>query len=176
MARDWLTDQIVTSSIQLQQPVSADAKFLRRGAEKFLLKGMRLPGIAGAIDFNEKIILRRRLDELAAAHVNTLILSEEQAETVLGIAGQAGLGAMVEIAIDAHELAAPKKARVTIERVGKVVNLLRGYPALMGILIDCPIHAQTLSRMGLSALRSSLDAIMRDARGSNAQLLVAFKR
>ena len=93
MARDWLTDQVVTTSIQLQQPVLVDAKFLRRGAEKFLLKGMRLPGIAGAIDFNGKIILRKRLDELAAANVNTLILSEAQAEAVLGVAGQAGLAA-----------------------------------------------------------------------------------
>jgi len=137
---------------------------------------MRLPDVAGALDFNEKIILRKRLDELAAAHVNTLILSEAQTENVLGVAGQAGLGAMVEIAIDAHELTAPKQARTTIARVGKAMKLLRGYPALMGILIDCPIHAETISRIALSALRSSLDVIVRDARESNDRLLVTFKR
>jgi hypothetical protein len=137
---------------------------------------MRLPGSASALDFNEKIILRKRLDELAAAHVNTVILSEAQAETMLGIAGQAGLGAIVEIAIDAHELSAPKQASTTITRVGKAMKLLRGYPALMGVLIDCPIQADTISRIGLSALRSSLDAIVGGARESNDQLLVAFKR
>jgi hypothetical protein len=115
----------VSSNIAPQQPLSIHAKFLRRGAEKFLVKAMRLPDVAGALDFNEKIILRKRLDELAAAHVNTLILSEAQTENVLGVAGQAGLGAMVEIAIDAHELTAPKQARTTIARVGKAMKLLR---------------------------------------------------
>jgi hypothetical protein len=175
MARDWLIDPIVTTSIQLQQPVSVDAKFLRRGAEKFLLKGMRLPGISGAIDFNEKIILRKRLDELAAAHVNALILSEAQAEAVLGVAGQAGLAAIVEIAIDADELAAPQRARVTIERVGAAMKLLRGYPALAGVVIDCRIDRGSISRIGRNALRGTLEAIARRIRESNGHLLVALK-
>ncbi len=136
---------------------------------------MRLPDVGEAIDFNEKIALRRRFDELSAAHVNTLILSAAQAEMVLGIAEQAGLRAMVEIAIEADELAAPKKARATRERVAQAMNLLRGFPALIGIVIDCRVGGGGNFK-SRGAVRKALDAIVRAIRASNEHLLVGLKR
>ena len=61
---------------------------------------MRLPGVGAVLDLSEKFTLRKRLDELAAANVNALILTEAQAETVLSLASPAGLYAVVEIATD----------------------------------------------------------------------------
>ena len=166
----------VSSIVASLPPVSAHGKFLRRARGKFLLKAMRLPGVAGALDFSEKLTLRKRLDELAAAHVNALILTEAQAETVLGLAGQAGLCAMVEIAIDSNDFDSPIRARAAVARVAKVVNALRGHRALIGFLIDFPLDAGAILKLAPDALRGALDAIVRAVRAANSHLMVALKR
>ncbi len=148
-------DAWVSSFTASLPPVSIHGKFLRRAGEKFLLKAIRLLGVADKLDFGEKVTLRKRFDELSLAHVNALILTESQAETVLGVAGQAGVCAMVEVAIDANELASPALTRAAVERVAKVVSLLRGYSALIGVLIDCPLISAAISKTAPGALEKA---------------------
>ena len=155
--------------------VAVHGKFLDRAGRKFLLKATRLPDVAGSLDFSEKLALRKRLDEAASAHATALVLTEAQAETVLGVAGQAGLYALVEIAIDLCDLDSPCGLRTAVARLAQTANVLRGYPALLGYLIDCPINAEKLSGRALDDVRRRLDTLVRAIRESAGHKLVAFK-
>jgi GT2 family glycosyltransferase len=176
MARDWLKISSVSSISDAPSTIRTHGKFLSRDGGKFLLKAMRLPGIDGALDLSEKLALRRRLDELVAANVNTLILTEAQAETVLGVAGQAGLYAIVEITIDPRELTSASGIHDAMARAAQTVSILRGYPALMGFLIDCPIEDSALPSSGLDLLRNELAALVRTIHESHGNELIGFKR
>src|SRR5690242_21707765 len=100
---------------------------------------MRLADVDGSLDFSQKLALRKRLDELAAAHTTGLVLTEEQSEPVLGLAGQSGLYALVEVATKPEALLSRAGFRALISRAAPKANVLRGHPALPGHLIDCPI-------------------------------------
>jgi GT2 family glycosyltransferase len=158
------------------RPIRIHGKFLSRNGEKFLVKAMRLPGVGSALDLTEKLALRRRLDELAAANVTALILSDGQAETVLGVAGQAGLYAMVEITIDSRKLNSADEVRKALARVAQTVSVLRGYPALIGFLIDCSGDGRKIPPAALEALRRGLTALVRTIHESCDSPLIAFKR
>jgi GT2 family glycosyltransferase len=137
---------------------------------------MRLPGIGATLDLSEKFTLRKRLDELAAANVNSLILSEAQADTVLSLAGQSGLYAMVEIAIDADVFASPVHTLAIIDRIAKAVKDLRGYPSLIGFLIDCPLDHDAIAKLAPHQPHNALDAIVRAIRKTNSRLLIGINR
>jgi GT2 family glycosyltransferase len=176
VARDWLTIPYVSSIFAAQAAVRVHGKFLSRDGGKFLLKAMRLPGIDGLLDLTEKLALCRRLDELAGANVNTLILSESQAETVLGVAGQAGLYAMVEIAIDPRELTSASEIHNAVARVAQTAGILRGYPALVGFLIDCPIDGSAIPSSAIEVLHKELAALARTIHENHGNQLIALKR
>ncbi len=175
MARDWLSIPDVSSILPSLRPVRIHGKFLSRDGEKFLVKAMRLPGVGSALDLTEKLALRRRLDELAAANVTALILSDGQAETVLGVAGQAGLYAMVEITIDSRKLNSPDEVRKALARVAQTVSVLRGYPALIGFLIDCSGDGRKIPPAAIEVLRRGLTALTRTIHESCDGPLIAFK-
>jgi GT2 family glycosyltransferase len=138
---------------------------------------MRLPGVGAALDLSEKFTLRKRLEELAAANVNAVILTEAQAETVLSLASQAGLYAMVEIAIDVNEFASPVRMRALTARIAEAVSGLRGHLALCGFLIDCPFDVNSNEKPVPDAVRrSALDAIMRTVRETDSRFLIGLKR
>lgn len=137
---------------------------------------MRLPEVAVHLGLTEMFTLRKRLEELAAANVNTLILTEAQADTILGIAGQVGLYAMVEVAIDSTDIDTPTRARATIERVAKAAKLLRGHSALIALLIDYRADDSGDSKLGRGAAQRLLDAIVRAVRETKAGLMVGLKR
>jgi GT2 family glycosyltransferase len=166
----------VSSIFAALSTVQVHGKFLSRDGGKFLLKAMRLPGVGGTLDLSEKLVLRRRLDELAAANVNALILTEAQAETVLGVAGQAGLYAMVEIAIDPSGLNAAGDIRNALARVTRTVSVLRGYTALIGFVIDCPGDGSAIPASTLATLRRGLTRLARTIHESHGNQLIAFKR
>ena len=151
-------------------------KFLSRDGGKFLIKATRLPDLVGTLDLNEKLVLRRRLDELVGGNVNTLILTEGQAETVLGVAGQAGLRALIEIPIDPRGLIAPGNLQTAIARVTKTIGLLRGYPALMGFLLDCATEDCAMQSTGFDLLRNELAVLVRTIHESHGNELVGFER
>jgi GT2 family glycosyltransferase len=176
MARDWLTIEYVNSISAALLPVRTHGKFLCRDGSKFLLKAMRLREIGGALDLSEKLALRRRLNEFAAANGTGLILTEEQAETVLSLAGPAGLYAMVELTIDPRQLNSPSEIRAALVHAKQTVSLLRGYPALIGFLIDCPSEGVAIAPPVFEALRSGLAAFVRAIRESYGDHLVGFER
>ena len=169
MARDWLYIDLVNSSTASLQPVSIQGKSFFIAGSKFRMKAMRLPEVAGHLGLSEMFTLRKRLEELAAANVNTLILNEAQADTILGIAGQVGLFAMVEVAIDSTDLDTPTRARSTIERVANAAKLLRGHSALIALLIDYRADHSGISKPGRGAAQRSLDAIVRGVRETKAR-------
>ena len=137
---------------------------------------MRLPEVTGHLGLSEMFTLRKRLEELAAANVNTLILTEAQADTILGIAGQVGLFAMVEVAIDSNDIDGPTRTRATIERVANAGKLLRGHPALIAFLIDYRANDGGTGKLGRGAAQRSLDAIVRAVRETNGGQMVGLKR
>jgi glycosyltransferase involved in cell wall biosynthesis len=157
--------------------VRVRGKFISRDGAKLLLKAMRLAGVEGKLDLSEKLALRRRLDELASANLNTLILTAEQAESVLGVAGQAGLHALVEIGIERRDLVSREAARVAIARVAQTVSVLRGYPGLIGFVIDGPFDEVTVEPPALEALRVGLAALARTIHESHhGNELIALAR
>jgi len=171
----------VSSLVVSLPPVTVHGKFLRRGEDKFLLRAMRLPGVGAVLDLSEKFTLRKRLDELAAANVNAMILTEAQAETVLSLASPAGLCAMVEVAIDSSDFASPVHILATTDRIAKAVRDLRGYPALIGFLLDCSFDVDSngtpaSAKHTPNAVRSALEAIMRTMRQTDSRFLIALKR
>jgi GT2 family glycosyltransferase len=142
---------------------------------------MRLPGVGAVLDLSEKFTLRKRLDELAAANVNAIILTEAQAETVLSLASPAGLYAMVEIAIDSSDFDSPVHILATTDRIAKAVRDLRGYPALIGFLIDCSFDVDSnetpaSAKHTPNAVRSALDAVLRTVRETDSRFLIALKQ
>ncbi len=142
---------------------------------------MRLPDVGAVLDLSEKFALRKRLDELTDANVNALILTEVQAETVLSIASQVGLYALVEIAIDVNDFAAPARMGVSTKRIAEVVSALRGHPALSGFLIDLRIDVESdamppSAKPAPEAVRNALDAVMRTMRAVDPRFLIALKR
>jgi GT2 family glycosyltransferase len=171
----------VSSLVVSLPPVTVHGKFLRRGEDKFLLRAMRLPGVGAVLDLSEKFTLRKRLDELAAANVNAMILTEAQVETVLSLASPAGLCAMVEVAIDSSDFDSPVHILATTDRIAKAVRDLRGYPALIGFLIDCSFDVDSnetpaSAKHTPNAVRSALDAVLRTVRETDSRFLIALKQ
>jgi glycosyltransferase involved in cell wall biosynthesis len=176
VARDWLKLLSVSFIVPSLPIVAGRGKFLSREGRKFLLKATRLPDIAGSLDFNEKLALCKRLDHAAAANATALISTAAQAETVLGIAGHAGLYVLVEIAVDPSDLDSSRGLRAAAARIAKTANVLRSYPALLGYLIDCPIDPENLSVHALDQVRRRLATLVSAIRESSGRRLVAFKR
>jgi len=166
----------VDSSFITPPTIRVHGKFISRDGGKFLLKATRLPGVAGALDLSEKLALRRRLDELADANVNTLVLTEAQAESVLGVAGRAGLSALVELAIARQDLISPEAVRLAIARVAQTVSILRGYPGLIGFVIDCCDDDLALAPPALEGLRRGLAGLARTIHESRGNELIGLAR
>ena len=155
--------------------VSVDGKFFSRSGQKFFWKAMRLPDVSATLNFGEKLELRRRLDELKLAHTTGLVLTEAQTGSILDIAAQAGLVAMVELAIDARDVCDRSRWQNAISRVAHVSNIYRGHGALFGYLIDCPISQDALRAYGLERVRRRLGALARTIRRRDTDALVAIK-
>src|SRR5260370_32841640 len=85
-------------------PVTAHGKFLSRAGSKFFLKAMRLEEPSKALDFNAKVELRARLEELKTGHTTTLIVKAGGTDATLDLAAASGLHTLVEIACDADRL------------------------------------------------------------------------
>jgi len=136
---------------------------------------MRLPDVSATLDFAEKLRLRRRLDELKAAHSTGLVLSEAQTGPILDIAAQAGLAAMVELGIDPGDLSDRPRWRGVISRVAHVSNVYRGHGALFGYLIDCPVSQDALRACGLERVRRRLGEVARTIKRRDPDALVAIK-
>ena len=135
---------------------------------------MRLPGVSGTLDFSATLALLHRLRELKSAHTTALILSDAQAEPVLALAGQAGLAAIVEIAVAAEELKSPGAYRQLLARAAQTANVLRGHPGLIGYLIGLP-HAAALPGDGAWRMRRRLGGLIATIRRGDDRQPVAVR-
>ncbi|MBF6560173.1 MAG: hypothetical protein IVW56_07785 [Candidatus Binataceae bacterium] len=159
-----------------------DGGHFSRAGLPFPLRAMRLPGVSGTLDFSAKLALLQRLRELKAAHTTALILSDAQAEPVLALAGQAGLAAIVEIAVAADELKRPGAYRQLLSRAAQTANVLRGHPGLIGYLIELPRDAAcpppdgaALPRDDARRMRRRLRELIATIRGGDDRPPVAVR-
>ncbi|HTT77822.1 MAG TPA: hypothetical protein VMF50_17795, partial [Candidatus Binataceae bacterium] len=155
--------------------VEAEGKFFRRLEQKFFFKAMRLPSLEVAGSFTGKIALRKRLDELKAAHTTGLILTEAQAEPVLGVAVQSGLYAMVEVEVEPEALLTRAGYRQALSRLRAIARTLKVYPALIGYLINCPIDADTVRTRGLARVKRQFEGLIAAVRRADDRRTVSLK-
>jgi len=165
----------VSSADDKIPPVTPSGKFFTRLGNKFFLKTMRLEGVGDALDFNQKVALGRRLAELKQGHTTALIVSQRQAESMLGLAAQAGLYALVEIETEPEALIDGARFRATLTSVVHAAKMLRGHRTLMGYLIDCPVEPAALRHHGLELLRRRLRKLLQAIRRVESRGLVALK-
>src|SRR5579864_2637361 len=79
-------------------------KFFARKGQKFFLKAMRLDGVGSNLDFDAKLRLLARLDDLKQAHTTALVLTDVQSNPVLDLASTVGLHSIVELEVAPEEL------------------------------------------------------------------------
>jgi glycosyltransferase involved in cell wall biosynthesis len=155
--------------------ITAHGKFLSRAGQKFFFKAMRLEDVSGTLDFNHKLKLRKRLDDLKAAHVTGLVLSEAQAQPILDIAAQAGLFAMIELQVTPDELTTSRGFKAMLSRVAHTANIYSRHPGLIGYIIDCPISADRLRVGGLDTVRRRLRSVVKTIKDRASAALVTIK-
>src|SRR5690348_11798386 len=136
---------------------------------------MRLADVQPPLDLGQRLVLKHRLQTLRDAHTTALVLSEEQAESVLDLATYTGLHALVELTVRPEAVLEPAGARETAARVGRLVNVWRNHPALIGYIIDYRIAPERLRMLGVERLRRGFDRILREVHARDGRALVALK-
>jgi hypothetical protein len=160
--------------------VAAHAKFFSRCGQKFFLTATRLDGFGTTLDLNEKLKLRRRLEDLKAAHTTGLILTEGQSQPALNVVAAAGMVAIVDLSIESGDLVDRSRFAELVSRVAHAGNVYRSHPGLMGYLIDFPSEPDT-SRDGpcliaVKTLRRRLCTLVSLLKQHAPNALVAIKR
>ena len=162
-----------------QHRVMADAKFFSRSGHKFFLAATRLESFGTTLDFNEKLKLRRRLEDLKAAHTTGLVLTEGQSQPALDIVAAAGMVALVELTVGSADLGDPGRFAALLSRVAHAGNVYRSHPGLCGYVIDCQVEADTLAEspphLVLKTVRRRLRALVRTLKQRAPNALIAIK-
>ncbi|HEX4210026.1 MAG TPA: glycosyltransferase, partial [Candidatus Binataceae bacterium] len=193
MAQLWLQPLLAMITDQPLPHIESNGKFLRRLEQKFFFKAMRLPDlelsperpalheveaapqVKGHLSFASQIALHKRLDELKAAHTTGLILTETQAEPVLDIAAQSGLYALVEINVAPEALLTRSSYRTELARLTGIARTCKGYSALIGYLINCPIDANLVRMRGLKRIKRQLEGLIAALRRGDDRRIVCLK-
>jgi glycosyltransferase involved in cell wall biosynthesis len=155
--------------------VTPHGKFFSRKGHKFFLKAMRLDGVGATLDFEAKVRLLARLDDLKQVHTTALVLSEAQANEVLDLASTAGLYSIIELEVAPAEIIEKRLRAAALSRIANIVNKLLGRAGLLGFVINCPISQDALRAYGLGKARRALRDIIETIRGRNADALVAIR-
>src|ERR1700722_18361114 len=148
--------------------VTPHGKFFSRKGHKFFLKAMRLDGVGATLDFEAKVRLLARLDDLKQVHTTALVLSEAQANEVLDLASTAGLYSIIELEVAPAEIIEKRLRAAALSRIANIVNKLLGRAGLLGFVINCPISQDALRAYGLGKARRALRDIIETIRGRNA--------
>jgi len=154
--------------------VTGHGKFFARAGKKFFLKAMRLEVTGELADFEDKLKLRARLDQLKDAHTTGLVVDSRQAQDALDLVEQAGLAALIEIQIAPAELLGSKGYKALANEVARTGSEWRSHPAVVGYLLDCPAGADWLRMQGLPRIQRRLGRLIRVLRGSDPDHLVAI--
>jgi glycosyltransferase involved in cell wall biosynthesis len=157
------------------QHLTPHGKFLSRAGQKFFFKAMRLADVSATLDFAHKLKLRKRLDDLKAAHTTGVVLTQAQSQPCLDIAAQSGLVAMVELTITTDEITRRRGWKSVVSRVAHTANIYAGHPALAGYILDCEIGQDALRAGGLENARRRLRALVSAIKEFAPDALVAIK-
>ncbi len=155
--------------------VLPSGKFFSRAGDKFFLKAIRFGAGSNSPDFEEKIVLQKRLGDFRAAHTTAVVVADNEAEALLDLVAQPGLYALLEIRVRPEDLFSSKALRSAIAELRKRVTSLRGYPSIIGYLLDCPVHPDALRSRGLEMLRSRLARMVAAIRDVDARKMVGLK-
>ena len=68
--------------VEALRSVTPHGKFFSRKDQKFFLKAMRLEGVGATLDFDAKVRLLARLDDLKQVHTTALVLTEPQSNPI----------------------------------------------------------------------------------------------
>jgi len=158
-----------------QQNVTPHGKFLSRAGQKFFFKAMRLADVGGSLDFAHKLKLRKRFDDLRAAHTTGVVLTEAQAQPCLDIAAQSGLVAMVELRITADELTSRRGWKSVVSRIAHTANIIGRHPALVGYILDCEIGQDALRAGGLENARRRVRGVVKTIKRGAPEAIVGIK-
>jgi glycosyltransferase involved in cell wall biosynthesis len=160
--------------------VAAHAKFFSRSGRKFFLTATRLDGFGTTLDLNEKLKLRRRLEDLKAAHTTALILTEGQSQPALDLVAAAGMVAIVDLSIESSDLVDRSRFAELLSRVAHAGNVYRSHPGLMGYLIDFPLETDTSREspclIAVKTARRRLCTLISVLKEHAPNALVAIKR
>jgi glycosyltransferase involved in cell wall biosynthesis len=140
-------------------PVVPHGKFFRRGLDKFFLKAVHFGAKSGALRFEEKIALRKRLCDLRAAHTTAVLVDDNRAP-LLDLAGELGLYAIVQLQVLPCDLFSTNALRAAVRELRTKISSLRGHPLVIGYLLDCPIEPDVLRFRGLDTVRSRLRKVV----------------
>ncbi|MBV8359731.1 MAG: glycosyltransferase family 2 protein, partial [Deltaproteobacteria bacterium] len=156
-------------------PLLPCGKFFGRSGDKYFLKAIRLRAPRSSLGFDEKIAWRKRLGDLSAAHTTAAVIADGDAEALLDLVAQAGLYALLELKVQPEALFSRNTLRMAIADLRKRVTSLRGYPSLIGYLIDCSVDSDALRSRGLEMLRARLARIVAAIRDIDASKMVGVK-
>ena len=154
--------------------VTGHGKFFARADKKFFFKAMRLEVADELSDFEQKLKLRARLDQLREARTTGLIVKSTQSEGVLDLTDQAGLAAMVEIEVAPVPLLTAGGYRAIAAEVERIARLLRNHPAVAGYLLDCPAGADWLRMQGLMRVQRRLGRLLDVLRRNDPNRMAAI--
>jgi len=161
--------------VEALRSVTPHGKFFSRKDQKFFLKAMRLEGVGATLDFDAKVRLLARLDDLKQVHTTALVLTEPQSNPILDLASTVGLYSIVELEVAPEEILDRRKLTEATARIAHTVNILNGRPGLLGFLINCPISQDALRAYGLKKARRALRDIIEVIRSRNESALVAIR-
>ncbi|HKM99990.1 MAG TPA: glycosyltransferase [Candidatus Binataceae bacterium] len=167
--------QMRPDTISSHHAILTQAKFFARSGHKFFLKATRLEGVGAALDFDGKLKLRRRLEDLKHAHTTGLILTEAQSQPALDIVAAAGMIAMVELGVAPGDLLDAGRMQSVVTRLAHTANINRSHAALAGYLIDFPITQDALRVAGLARVRRRLRYLLRMLQEHDRDALFAIK-
>ncbi len=162
------------SDVSAQDGITAKGNYFSRAGRKFLFKAMRLPDVGASLNFDQKLALRNRLEDLKLAHTTGLVVTQVQSQPVLDIAAQAGMVAMLETGVALDDLVDRRRWRSLISRVGHTAVINRGHRALGAYVIDCQIERDELNAVGPIRARRRLRELIRTIKSRDPHVMVAI--
>ena len=119
--------------------------------------------------------MRKRLDDLRAAHTTGLVLTEAQSQPCLDIAAQSGLVAMVELRITADELTSRRGWKSVVSRIAHTAHIFGMHSALAGYILDCEIEQDALRAGGLENARRRVRSVVKTIKERAPEAIVGIK-
>jgi O-antigen biosynthesis protein len=156
-------------------PILPNGKFFRRGSDKFFLKVVRFGVGSDSLAFEEKIALGKRLRDLHAAHTTAVLVAEDEAHSLLALASQVGLYALVELKFRPEDLFSRRALGAATSELRDRVANLRGYPGVIAYLLDCPLEPDTLRCRGLEIARARLTGLLAAIRDTDRDKMAGMK-